>query len=365
MPPKMERGNARLKFFDRYLGPILLVLLLPLKLFRVGSSVSEMKSVGLLKTAAIGDTVLLSAIVSDLRAQNPKIKITLFTGASNFEFSKLLSGIDEVVKLPLTNPLNSVKLIRSQKFDVFFDFDPWPRISALLAALSAARVRVGFKTSGQHRHFMYDRAVEHRPDVHELANYRALLAAVGVAGTALPQDLRHPWKQGGETVVFHLWPSGTQSHLKEWNWDEWQKLAREILVLGDYRFVLTGGKEDVARTETLINGLPADLRLKFSSLAGSKFRETLGLLQNAALLVSVNTGIMHVGAAMGVPTIGLHGPTDPKRWGPVGPRTRSILSRSPNAGSLNLGFEYIPDAEYMSGISSAEVYEACRQLLRS
>ncbi|RYZ79533.1 MAG: lipopolysaccharide heptosyltransferase family protein, partial [Proteobacteria bacterium] len=316
MPLKMERGNARLKFFDRYLGPLLLVLLLPLKLFRLGSSVSELASVGLLKTAAIGDTVLLSAIINDLRFHNPTIKITLFTGGSNFEFSKLLSGIDEVVKLPLTNPIKCLKIIRAQRFDVFFDFDAWPRISALFAALSKARVRVGYRTSKQHRHFMFDRVVEHRSDVHELENYRALLGAIGVDGTSLPQDLRYPWRAGSKTVVFHLWPSGTQSYLKEWPWLEWQNLARKLMTQGLTDFVLTGGKEDLERTKVLIDSLPIDLRDRFRSSAGSKFVETLELLQSSALLVSVNTGIMHVGAAMGVPTLGLHGPTDPKRWGP-------------------------------------------------
>lgn len=72
------------------------------------------------------------------------------------------------------------------------------------------------------------------------------------------------------------------------------------------------------------------------------------LLAGAAATVSVNTGIMHLAALAGCPTVGLHGPTNPLRWGPLGPYTRALLP-VPAPGSrsayLNLGFEYPPDAD--------------------
>src|SRR5450830_1061628 len=114
----MERGNTKLKIFDKYLGPILLLALRPLRLLRSSQTPKIINSVALLKTAAIGDTVLLSATITDLRLANPDMKIVLFTGASNFAFSKLLSCADQIIKLPLTNPLACVKMIRAQQFDV-------------------------------------------------------------------------------------------------------------------------------------------------------------------------------------------------------------------------------------------------------
>ncbi|RYZ90181.1 MAG: glycosyltransferase family 9 protein [Proteobacteria bacterium] len=364
MALQMERGNARLKFFDRYLGPILIGLLMPVKLLRPKAVPSKPSTVGLLKTAAIGDTLLLSAIVSDLKAASPDVRITLFTGASNYEFAKMIEGVDQLVKVPLTNPLAAVKLIRSYRFDAFIDFDPWPRISALLAAFSRATVRIGFKTAGQYRHYMYDVAIEHRNDLHELDNYRALVRPLKINGTNSPQQLGHAWSCDGDTVVFHLWPSGTQSHLKEWDSKKWVELATRLGKLGAFSFILTGGKEDQVRSQRLISELPEEIRSKFTNLAGSSFKTTLRALQCARLLVSVNTGIMHVAAAMGVPTVGLHGPTSPKRWGPVGIRTRSVISDSPDAGTLNLGFEYRDGADYMGGLSVDTVFAASEELLR-
>ncbi len=54
---------------------------------------------------------------------------------------------------------------------------------------------------------------------------------------------------------------------------------------------------------------------------------------------------MHLGALVGAPTIGLHGATNPQRWGPVGPRCISLVPHKGEFGYLNLGFEYPPGAQ--------------------
>ncbi len=49
---------------------------------------------------------------------------------------------------------------------------------------------------------------------------------------------------------------------------------------------------------------------------------------------------MHIAAALGVPTVGLSGPTNPKRWGPLGKNTISIHPQESGCGFLHFGFEY-------------------------
>jgi len=49
---------------------------------------------------------------------------------------------------------------------------------------------------------------------------------------------------------------------------------------------------------------------------------------------------MHLAAIAGVPTIALNGPTNPLRWGPLGPKTRALLPEKGRSAYLNLGFEY-------------------------
>lgn len=361
----MERGNPALRFFDQYLGPVLLLILKPffgLKRKRP----RQIQRIGILKSAAIGDTLLLSAILQDLKKWNPNLHITLFVGGSNESFAKLLSGVDEVQRLPLTKPWKAVSLIRHKKLDVMIDFDSWPRISALFTALSGAQYRMGFQTPGQYRHFLYDQVVPHLNTIHELENYRSLLRALNIPVGSAPQSLNHSWQKErtGNHIVFHLWPGGTKSHLKEWAFQNWQMLAEKILSQEKCQILLTGGPGDSSRNEEFLQSLPTSLRSSFKNVSGTTFAQTLLTLQSSRLVISVNTGIMHVAAALGTPTVGLHGPTNPIRWGPVGVRTRAVLSQQAGAGSLNLGFEYPDDINRMNGLSVEEVFQASQELLK-
>ena len=73
----------------------------------------------------------------------------------------------------------------------------------------------------------------------------------------------------------------------------------------------------------------------------------------------MNTGVMHVAAALGAPTIALNGPTSGTRWGPRGPFTRCVASPMVPDGYLNLGFEHDERfAHCMDAITVAMVLDA-------
>jgi heptosyltransferase-3 len=81
-------------------------------------------------------------------------------------------------------------------------------------------------------------------------------------------------------------------------------------------------------------------------------------------MVSVNTGIMHLAAAMNVPLVALHGPTSARRWGPLGPHTVALESPCQGCGYLDLGFEYKRQPrDCMNAISYRMVREACDRVL--
>ena len=80
-------------------------------------------------------------------------------------------------------PLATLRILRRHRpYDVWIDANPWSRLSALLSYGAGARWTLGFATAGQHRHALFDCAVEHSRHCHELENYRALLRPLGVDG---------------------------------------------------------------------------------------------------------------------------------------------------------------------------------------
>ncbi len=359
-----DRGNPRLKFLDRYAGiPVVAVLALR-RLVRGRRPIpSEWNTIGLFVTAGIGDAVLLTGVLHDLRVARPDARIVLFVTANNASFARLVDGPDAVVELPVRQLWSAVQQIREEHCDVIIDFGAWRRFDAVLTALSDAQVIVGLRTAGQYRHYAFDVVVDHHRD-HEIDNDRRLIATVGIDSKSLPSipvDEHAPSPLDVPYAVLHLWPGGANYEERSWPAERWFELARALNARG-LDVVLTGGPEDVEATEALAQSW-RDRGVRAQSVAGTTWTETFVWLRHARGVVSVNTGVMHVAAALAVPTIALNGPTSGRRWGPVGVRTRSVASPLVPDGYLNLGFErneHYRDA--MLGITVAMVVGAWDEL---
>jgi len=252
------------------------------------------------------------------------------------------------------------------------DICAWPRITALYSALSRSRFTVGFKTNGARRHWAYDVAIEHSARKHEVDNFRALLQPFGISGRAIPtatdECLSFPASANDDrspVVVFHPWASGFRSNLKEWPSEKWVALAQTIIADG-YQVSITGGPADFDRSMRLHAAIDSVDRVKV--LAGKiGLVETAKEIARAAAVVSVNTGIMHLAAALNRPLVALHGPTNPLRWGPLS--NAAIVVEPPDGcgcGYLNLGFEYpVHPPNCMEQIHVNDVLARLRQALGS
>jgi ADP-heptose:LPS heptosyltransferase len=161
-----------------------------------------------------------------------------------------------------------------------------------------------------------------------------------------------------------MWPGGLRSELKEWPPASWHALASRLRAVG-LSIVLTGSRADADRTARFANASASTTDVRFINCAGRYgIEELVGVLRASSCVVSVNTGVMHLAAAAGAPTVALNGPTNEVRWGPVGARAVSVNSKLPGCGYLNLGFEYDSGpAECMLGISVDSVADAVLRLL--
>ena len=336
------RGNTLLRAADKYGGIPLIAAAGLVK--RKRPLPDDVRRIGVVNATNMGDTVVLSAVLSDIARARPEAEVLLFAGGTNATLAPLLPDVT-AVPIELFRPRQAIAALRAQRLDVLLDFDSWPRVEPVYAIFSGARWTAGFKAPGAHRHFAFDRWVPHRPKTHELDNYRALATVLGVASTSVP-SLTPPGllddadRPDGPYVVLHLWPSGLKSHLKQWPQARWAALARALVARGR-TVVLTGGPADVEPTRAFARTL-ADLPAGAVVDTAGRFGlgPVMDLLAGAEAVVSVNTGVMHLAAATGVPTVSLNGPTDPVRWGPVGPRTTSVNPSCEGCGYLYYGWEY-------------------------
>lgn len=366
---RRERRGGRLhRTLDRVVGIPLVSLLAVARTRR--RQPEKLNTIGLICLGAIGDTVLLTAIIADVRAALPDARIVLVISHSNRAIIPLLTNTDEIIVLPILRPRECIRLLRSARFDILVDSTQWPRISAIYAALSGARFTAGFKVRGQYRDSAFDAVVTHSRSCHELENFRTLIRAVGVRTSHLPTIEVPPAaytsaasKLDVPFVVFHPWASGFKGWLREWTIEGYVELARAITAMG-YQVVVTGSPDDVSKTAHLV-AEASHIGVSITSMAGKlSLAEVAALLSRASLVVSVSTGIAHIAAALDVPQLSLYGPTSPLLWRPVSDKSTVIGPTGVPAGYLYLGFEYTTNpTNCLTAIPPAEVIAMARQQL--
>lgn len=353
------RGSVSLRLLDRTLALAALVVLAPLR--RSSAPALTPRRIGLMKTAGIGDMVLLTAIARDLSYAFPDAELVVFGGPENIDIATMVEGT-RAVGLPTARPWSAIPLLRRERLDVLLDFGQWTRLEALYAALSRAGWTCGFETAGQRRHYAYDSTVPHSGQVPEIENFRQLARQLGVESSSEPEFDGSPTPAPPPVpepyVVFHMWAGGFRSELREWPSDRWRDLAGRFAAAG-FSIVLTGGPGDAVRTEQFVRSCD-ELSPAIASVAGRyRLPELVDVLAGARCVISVNTGVMHLAAAVGAPTVALNGPTSSLRWGPIGPDVVCIDSDLPGCGYLNLGFEYEGQrTDCMEGISVRRVAQA-------
>jgi heptosyltransferase III len=368
----LERNNQLLKKLDFWVG---IPLLYCLSKFNKKAKVKPEKinTIGIFAFAAIGDSILSSCLLSTLKDQYPEAKIIIFASSANAAIYPVLSGYDEVVVLPITSPLKTLKLLRRYALDLLIDTSQWPKLSALYSLFVKARFKIGFKTPRQYRHFGYDALVEHSDAIHEIENFRNLLKPLHISCQHKPalnlikirsQNLdSHNLEKYQSYIVFHPWASGTRSDLRQWPIHSWVELAKDVLS-DNCNLIITGSSQndtDATRLASLIGS-----ENKVCIVAGKlSLLETAKLIMGAKAVVSVNTGIAHLADHLNVPTIALNGPTNSKRWGLLNSNSRNIdVPKQSGGGFLNLGFEYTSNSQYtMDRISVREVKVTLKELI--
>lgn len=366
----MRRGSKKNRLMDYWVGiPVLNVLATARSAGRRRQWPSQVSRIGVICSPALGDTLLFSCALQDVRAHFPDAEIIHFCMRQNLAAAEMIPGADRRVLIDLTKPAESVRRIRSERLDVLLDFTSWQRLTAFYSLMSGAKFTAGFQTAGQYRGRGYDVVAEHRADQHEVENFRDLLRRVGVTPGLAPQVVvpevaPEPLTEANDIVVFHLWASGTRSWLREWPEERWIALAAGLAESGTV-FAITGAPSDSERTE------PFMLRMAAAGLKAVAFTGTDGfvslshLLRRARVVVSVNTGVMHLAAILGAPTVSINGPNRNGRWGPVGERAIGVEAPGDGCGYLHLGFDFDGRAtDCMERITVEMVLAAVNQVSR-
>ncbi|MFN3966704.1 MAG: glycosyltransferase family 9 protein, partial [Endomicrobiia bacterium] len=182
------RGNKLVKYTDIIFGIPLLIFFGLFKIFRrKPQKYKKINKILIIKLSALGDTILLIPVIRTLRENYPDSKISMVITDINRAIAEKCNYINNTFEFKpqkfIKNPLELlefIKKIRNEKFDLAIDADQWLRISALLSFFSRAKIRIGFKTKGQFKHFAFTDAILHKRDQHELECFFDLIGPLNL-----------------------------------------------------------------------------------------------------------------------------------------------------------------------------------------
>ncbi len=278
----------------------------------------------------LGDVVMALPLIRALRVSRPDAELTLVAKAQFLPFLQAAGIADRLHPLPARGLGYWAHFwrLRQEHIDVWLLFTNSVR-GDLEARLSGTRQRFGLVRPGKRRpllshRFKVPRDFDERQH-HQLELWQRFLGHFGLTGTA---DCRPVVLAGAPVVhrdartrdaVVGLIPGSENNPEKRWPVEHWRALVN---ALPDHRFVVFGTANDAP-----IGAAIAAVNERVQNLAGkTSLTEFAHRLIACDLLVTNDTGGMHLANALGVPLVALFGPTNPVRTGPVfsGP-TRILL----------------------------------------
>lgn len=325
------------------------------------SRASAPQRILIVKFGALGDILMATPLLTALRQAYPAAHLTWLVEDKNVQAIDANPFIDEVMLwgsgqwslLRSTRPRNWIKnrfglrwlvsLSRlrrrlKHRFDTVITFHPEQWQFLLDAASPDVSIGV-FQSPGEQKRnhtSRYTKAYTEAFPPHQIDMYLLPLGALGLPPPADKQMVmgytaedaeaaERLLREGGIDPGFVVLAPKTTWESKCWPEDNWTGLG-DALAQARKQVVLIGSESEAEAARRIASGMQA----RPAMLAGKlTFREAAALIARASLVISSDSGPMHVAAALGTPYVALFGPTPPSRWAPPGDLGRVLLHPLP------------------------------------
>jgi ADP-heptose:LPS heptosyltransferase len=308
--------------------------------------IKELNRIALLCYGGLGDVLLFSPVIAEIKAWLPDASITLYLEERSMGVSSVLAGIDSVQIIP-TGTMNKVKLfaflvndLKKRHFDAVLSCGTNKFIPYLLA-MSGIPYRVGYETSGYGQQLLSHQAPLNKSVYASLMYFELaktfMKPLIGpayepflqpsqlkpIATTPSDRDLEELQtlalqpQQGNHRKHILLHPGVSQMSLskginKTWAAMDWAQLI--LSLSGTHCVYLVGGKDDEPLVTDILALLPENLQ-RFSNLMGTtrNFSDLAGLMTLMDAVICVDSAPLHLAIAMNKPTVAIFGPTDEQK----------------------------------------------------
>jgi lipopolysaccharide heptosyltransferase II len=262
----------------------------------------------------------------------------------------------------------SIRWLRAQKFDLVIDLQCLLR-SAVFAWLANGKKLVGLDETREGARGFYDLAVPRKSfHTHAVDWYLAVLPALGVPVHKnfnwLPErpeiaaEVKRKWPEANSKLKTQnsklvLLQPGARWENKRWPAKYFAELVRQLVEkFPEMRFAILGNSEDRPLGEMISHAAPE----RCLNLCGeTSLPEMIEWIRLCDLMVTNDTGPMHVAAALGKPLVALFGPTEPRRTGPYGQLENVLRIDLPCSPCMKSDCHFEKPEECLRALSPATV----------
>lgn len=337
-----------MKYLDELLGPPICLV------FHLYNSVrkqfvkprySPINKILLLKFFGMGSILMMAPMVKALKAKFPNATMSILTFSSNKEICELTGLFDNIYTIKenslqsvFFDTLKNIILLRKSRFDICIDLEFFAKFSAIICYLIGRNIRVGYYLiqigilikmmwrGNLLTHEVYFNQHKHVTEAF-LALSRALdadtddrnYASLNVSRKAIDSvDRLLAYKSRDFLITININASKLCQE-RRWPKENFAQLITMLLAtFKDTSFVLVGGKEDISYVESLTALFDKNINKdRVINLAGKlSISELTALLRESTLLISNDSGPLHMAVSLKIPTVSFFGPETPQRFGP-------------------------------------------------
>lgn len=321
----------------------------------------------------IGDAVMTTPAMAAVRSTWPDAEIAVVANPVVGELLAHHPACDRVIVFDrrhdhkgLTGFLRFCGELREERFDAAILFQN--AIEAAIMAFGASvPIRLGYRTDGRRMFLTHGVSPSISRGLHHTIYYLRLLERFGVKGgdgrlslACTEDELSRADELTAGSKFAIINPGASYGSAKRWFPERFAAVADAVFEELGLRPVLIGGPSE----KQIGAEIERAARTPVLNLIGrTSVRRMMALVSRSSLMITNDSGPMHVGAAFGVPLAALFGPTDPDATSPLSPRAR--LVRRPVECAPCRRRACPTDHRCMQSITVADVLEAARDALRA
>ena len=277
--------------------------------------------------SAVGDAVHVMPVINALKRANPRTRITWVLQPAPATLVRGHRSVDEIIIFDRSKGLMAFADIASElgkrRFDLVINLQVYFK-AGIVTGATRAPIKLGFdRARARDMNWLFtNRKIPPHPVQHVQDQYFEFLAALGVSPEPVEWDLG-PWPQEREwqrqfaasidrpiaSIVV-----ATSKPEKDWMPERWAEVSDALHEEFGMQVVLVGGRSE--RELAAERVVMERAKHKPRSELGSGLRNLVSILDASALVLSPDTGPLHMSVALDRPVISLMGYTNPKRTGP-------------------------------------------------